>query len=162
VTPERSQRVHFSRPYFTTELVVLVREEPSAPASLNALDGRKVAGAPGTTSERAIRQLLPHAVGVFDSFADRTSADRLLAGEVDAVVMDGPAAEAALSAHPGRMRRLPGLFTTEHYALALPRNRGALKDQIDACLRTLEIGGSLERFNGQYGLKEISTAQKPN
>ncbi|HZM00093.1 MAG TPA: ABC transporter substrate-binding protein [Planctomycetota bacterium] len=164
VTPERSRRVAFTRPYFSTELVVLVREDPSAPSSLRELEARKVAAAPGTTSQRAVEQLLPEAIGVFETAApgQPSSLERLLAGEVDALVLDGPAADAALAAQPGKLRRLPGLFTPEHYALALPKDRSALRDQIDDCLRTLQVGGSLQRWNGMYGLQEVHTAGAPD
>jgi polar amino acid transport system substrate-binding protein len=163
VTPERSAQVDFSRPYFKTELVVLVREAPDAPESLRELVARKVAASPGTTSQRAVSRLLPEAVGVFEAdAAGRSGVERLLAGEVDAVVMDGPAAQAAMAAQPGKLRRLPGLFTAEDYALAMPKNRDSLRSQIDECLRTLQNSGNLARWNGKYGLKEISTSSKPN
>ena len=180
VTPERSRLVDFSRPYFVTELVVLVREAPDAPQTLNDLKYRKVAAGAGTTSQRAIEQLLPDSKGVFAAEGEGADAngnanatagastdaaspvELLLAGQVDAVVMDGPAADAALAAQPGQLRRLPGLFTPEHYALALPKNQSALRTQIDECLRKLQLGGSLERWNGKYGLKEVSTASQPD
>jgi glutamine transport system substrate-binding protein len=162
VTPERGQRVDFSRPYFRTELVVLVREDPAAPTSLYELKGRRVAAAPGTTSQRAVTLLLPESEGVFAPDAERTSVERLQAGEVDAIVMDAPAAEAALAAQPGTLRRIPGLFTPEDYALALPKSQGALRAQIDNCLRTLQNGGMLAKWNGKYGLREISTSSQPD
>jgi ABC-type amino acid transport substrate-binding protein len=162
VTPERSQRVEFSRPYFSTELVVLVREAEGAPSDLRMLARKRVAAGPGTTSERAVKLLLADAEGVFDGEAKGPLIERLLSGEVDAVVLDGPAAQAAMQEQPGQLRRLPGLFTPESYALALPKNRGALRDQIDECLRTLQLSGSLERWNGRYGLREVSTASRPD
>lgn len=162
VTPERSQRVDFSRPYFFTELVVVVRDAPDAPQTLHDLNSRKVAAGAGTTSQRAVKQLLPDSIGVFEAEGELSSVDRLLSGDIDAVVMDGPAADAAMAAAPGKLRRIPGLFTTESYALALPKNEGALRSQIDECLVTLQHGGSLDRWNGKYGLKEISTAVKSN
>lgn len=162
VTPERSAQVDFSRPYFKTELVVLVREAPDQPESLRDLVARKVLASPGTTSERAVSRLLPESIGVFTDDAQRSSVQRLLEGEVDAVVMDGPAAQAAMAAQPGKLRRLPGLFTPEDYALAMPKNRDALRSQIDDCLRTLQLSGHLDTWNGKYGLKEISTSSKPD
>jgi glutamate transport system substrate-binding protein len=139
-----------------------VRDDPSSPPSLRELANRRVAGAPGTTSQRAITQLLPESIGVFEAAGETSNIDRLLAGEVDAVVMDGPAADAAIAAQQGKLRRLPGLFTPEEYALALPKNETALRSQIDECLRTLQVGGSLSRWNGKYGLREISTANQPD
>ena len=162
VTPERGQWVDFSRPYFRTELVVLVRQAPDAPATLGELEARKVAASPGTTSQRAVARLLPSSVGVFEPDRQRTDVQRLLDGEVDAIVMDGPAAEAAMAANAGKLRRIPGLFTPEDYALAMPKDRGALRTQIDECLRTLQLSGNLDTWNGKYGLKEISTSSQPD
>jgi hypothetical protein len=44
----------------------------------------------------------------------------------------------------------------------MPKNRDALRSQIDDCLRTLQLSGHLDTWNGKYGLKEISTASKPD
>ena len=106
VTPERGQQVDFSRPYFRTELVVLVREAPDQPQTLRDLDAKKVAASPNTTSQRAIARLLPESTGVFAPDRERTDVQRLLDGEVDAIVMDGPAAETVMAARSGQNQRL--------------------------------------------------------
>ena len=46
--------------------------------------------------------------------------------------------------------------------LALPKDRSALRSQIDECLRTLQLSGNLDRWNGKYGLREISTSNQPD
>jgi ABC-type amino acid transport substrate-binding protein len=162
ITPERNQRVDFSRPYFTTQLAVVVRAGEGEPLCTADLQGRPVAAAAGTTSERAVRRSLPETVGVFESKDGLSSLERLLLGEVDAMVMDGPAADALVRMSAGTVVRLPENLGEEKYALAIPKDRDTLRAQIDDCLRTLALGGSFARWNARFGLVETSTVVAGN
>ena len=125
VTPERERQVAFSRPYFVTSIAVVVRSGEGEPRRLGDLSGRRVAAAAGTTSERALRQRLPDCTPVLENEAQLSAAERLLAGEVDALVMDAPNAEALVREGAGRMQRLDESLAVESYALALPRSERA-------------------------------------
>jgi ABC-type amino acid transport substrate-binding protein len=154
ITPERALHVAFSRPYFTTALSVVVRAGEDEPASLADLEGRRVGAGKGTTSERAVRRSLPEAVGVFDPEDGLTSLELLVLGDVDALVMDAPAADALVAATGGSLAVLPEPLGDERYALALPPDRETLRARIDECLRTLALGGSFDRWNARFGLVE--------
>jgi polar amino acid transport system substrate-binding protein len=157
ITPERSERVDFTRSYFTTALAVVVRAGDGEPERLADLKGKLVAAGAGTTSERAVLRSLPAAKGVFESKDGLSSLERLMLGEVDALVMDGPAADALVAKAGGSIRRLPESLGEEQYALAMPKGRDTLRGQIDDCLRTLALGGSFDRWNARFGLIESST-----
>jgi ABC-type amino acid transport substrate-binding protein len=152
ITPEREELVAFTRPYFETEIAVVVRAGAGEPDSLAALAGRKLSAGAGTTSERAVRQHLPAAVGVFENKAGLPTAERLRSREVDGAVMDGPAADALVAASGGTLRRLPESLGPERYALALPRDREALRDELNQALTVFERAGSLRRWDEKYGL----------
>jgi ABC-type amino acid transport substrate-binding protein len=160
ITPERAQLVEFTRPYFETEIVAVVRTGPDEPQSLAMLAGRRVAGGTGTTAERAIRQRLPDALGVFENKAGMPSAERLLTRDVDAVVMDAPAAAALIEASGGRLERLPEALAAESYALALPPGARALRAECDRALESFERAGSLARWNGKHGLTPAAAPPK--
>ncbi|MHC5212670.1 MAG: substrate-binding periplasmic protein [Planctomycetota bacterium] len=157
ITNDRAKRVDFSRPYFTTDLAVIVRTGEGEPTRLADLKDLRVGAAAGTTSEFAVRRALPAAVGVYDSKDGLTSLERLLLGEVDALVMDGPAADALVEGSAGTITRLAESLGAERYALAMPKGRDTLRTQIDDCLRTLSLGGSFDRWNARFGLVEAST-----
>jgi polar amino acid transport system substrate-binding protein len=154
ITAERAQRVTFTMPYFETTIAVVVRAGDGEPDSLAALAGRRVAAATGTTSQSAVQRRLPAAVGVFENKQQRTTADRLLSGEIDAAVMDGPAADALVAASQGRARRLDENLGAESYALALPRTATALalKGQLNNGLRHLRASGQLSHLDSAHGL----------
>lgn len=150
ITPERALRVDFSRPYYTTTISVVARAGAGEPTSLAELAGRTVYAGRGTTSERAAHLHLPDAV--IAGPGEKTSArERLDAGEVDAIVVDGPDA-ARLVATPGAGYVLLGHLEQERYALALPREQRALRDALDAALEELEASGELAALNRRHGL----------
>ncbi len=157
ITPERAEVVDFSRPYFVTELSIVTRNAPEAPARLPQLAGLRVAAGAGTTSERAVRQQLPDAVGVFRNEAGASSADRIASGIVDALVMDRPAAVALVATDPARLRLMDDTLGEERYALVVRRGRTDLLSALDGALLQLEQAGSLSRLDGKFGLA-VATA----
>lgn len=154
VTPERDELLDFSVPYFRTTLAVVVRAGAGEPATLEALAGRRVGAGLGTTSERALRQRLPAAVPVLESKSGLPARARLEAREVDALVMDGPAADALVAAAQGALARLPGSLGPEHYAVALPSG-SPLREPLDRVLRALELDGTQARLDAAHGLVSV-------
>lgn len=160
ITPERRQKVLFSRPYFETELLVLVRAEPDAANTLSELADRRVLASAATTSERAVRMHLPRAVGVFDK-TEQTAAERLRSGDVDAIVMDGPAAEDVLAREPGVFRRLIQRLGRERYAMAVPPTAKQLKADIDRCLEEISTSGRLFELATAHGVHSDTSDRPP-
>lgn len=151
-TPERVERVPFTRPYFETSIAVVVRMGMAEPKSFGELAGRPVAGAVGTTSERAIRRRLPDAVFSPTTKDGVTSADRLRSGEVDALVMDGPAADALVASSDGDFFRLPEPLDREAYAIALRGDDPDLVQALDAALSTMLDDGTIAALDAAHGL----------
>lgn len=151
VTPERAERVLFTRPYFATAIAVVVRAGPGEPRALADLAGRAVLAGAGTTSERAVLERLPRA-RLEAGDKGRTTAERLSAGEVDAAVLDGPAAEALVERSGGRLVRLAEPLARELYALALPRSAHELRAALDRELARLERDGALAELDAAHGL----------
>jgi ABC-type amino acid transport substrate-binding protein len=150
VTPEREERVLFSRPYFRTAIAVVARTGEGEPTRLAELGDRRVAASKGTTSERALRKLL-YVVPVLENEKGLPAIQRLTSGDVDALVMDGPAADALVASSNGALRRLEDL-DQEHYAIAIDPAQPELKRAIDRVLRELEAEGWLDELDARYGL----------
>jgi ABC-type amino acid transport substrate-binding protein len=150
ITPERAERVLFTRPYFTTSIAVVVRDAPGEPRCFADLAGRRVAAAAGTTSERAVARRLPDALLVLENKEKLSAAERLARRTIDAVAMDAPAAEALVAASALPLRRLPAALAEEDYALALPPDRAALRDRLDAAL--LELAAEWPALDARHGL----------
>lgn len=150
VTPERETRVDFTVPYFETTQAVLVRTGEAEPRWLSDLAGARVAASADTTSGRAARARLARSELVLESKAGLSPAERLLAREVDAVVLDRPAADAHARASAGALDVLPEQLAIERYALAVAEGRADLCERLDAALR--ELAGEWAALDRGYGL----------
>lgn len=151
VTDERARRVRFTRPYFATEIRVVVRARDGEPSSLAELAGRRVAASPGTTSEAAVRTRLPSSSGVFEGSKDAGPiAQRLLSRSIDAAVMDGPAADALVVQNGETLEVLGESLASEFYALALPMTHADLCRELDLLLERLEP--ELRALDARYEL----------
>jgi len=152
ITAERERLVDFSRPYFRTELACVTLARPGAPQGVADLAGRRVGAGLGTTSERALALRAPAARAVLENKAGLPALQRLRSGDVDALVMDGPAADALVASAPGELRRLPEDLGAELYALALPQGSALLAD-LNRALLELEQDGTLARLDAAHGLR---------
>ncbi len=153
ITDERAKRVTFTRPYFETSIAVVVRHGPGEPQTLAALRGLRVSAGAGTTSRTAVEHHLPDSVGVFEAKENQSTAERLASGDVDAAVMDGPAAAALAADSGGALRVLEETLTSERYALCLPQEHSALARELDLALEKLQANGVLSDLNARHGLK---------
>jgi polar amino acid transport system substrate-binding protein len=152
VTPERAQRVAYTRPYFETSIAIVCRSGMNEPRTTAALAGKRVAAAAGTTSQRAVSRHLPDAIGVFENKDELQTDERLLSRAVDAAVMDRPAAEALVKASAGRLVRLDEVLDGESYALAIRLGRDELLDELNAALETMESSGKMRELDARFGL----------
>lgn len=153
ISSERAERIRFSRPYFETEIAVVVRagEGLTTPDQLRT---SKVYAGAGTTSQAAVLAQLPEADGLFEA-KEASTRDLLLGGVVDAAVMDGPNADALVEGSEGRLERLPADLTRERYALAVDPGQDDLVRRIDAVLDDLEREGFLLLLDVSHGLVEV-------
>lgn len=152
ITEGRAQRVDFSQPYFETAIAVVVRRGDDEPGRLADLRGRRVAAGAGTTSQLAVENHLRGSIGVFEAKAGQTTAQRLASRDVDAAVMDGPAAAAMAQTSGGTLRVLDEVVTTERYALCVPKGREELVRDLDRGLQRLRREGALANLNARHGL----------
>lgn len=88
ITEARRKRVAFSKPYFRTNIVALTRPGSGEPRTLEDLNARRVATDRGTTAVSATAARIPGAIRVTERPSGQTWAQLLLAGGVDAVVLD--------------------------------------------------------------------------
>tara|TARA_R110002094_G_scaffold72294_1_gene80615 strand:- start:203 stop:982 length:780 start_codon:yes stop_codon:yes gene_type:complete len=154
ITEERAQRVLFVGPYFHTQIAVVVRTGEGEPRSIIELDQLSVSGAAGTTSQRAIMRHLPGSTGVFENKTGGSARYRLLSREIDAAVMDGPAADALVAQSAGKLRRIVEPLAWERYALALPKTHTEVAARLQQALFEMESNGELKELDRRHGLAD--------
>lgn len=153
ITAERDTRIDFSDPYFTTAIEVVVRRGPGEPRRWADLDGRKVAAGRGTTSERALRRVLPRSIGVYENKSRLGAFERLLSGAVDGLAMDGPNARALVGQHATELTLLLTPLASERYALVVGTGRRELQATLDRALAGLRRDGTMAELDTAWGLQ---------
>lgn len=152
VTPQRAARMGFTRPYYRTAIAVVVRTGVGEPLDLDELEGKRVAGSKGTTSERAVLGLTMGVVAVTENEKGQPLIERLLSADIDAAVMDGPAADAAVIANGRQLVRLTENLDQEHYGIAVDPRNLTLLEALDTALGELEESGWLDELNERYAI----------
>jgi len=142
VTPARTGRVLFTRPYYVfASRLMARRDDPSVTADLDSVKGKRV----GTlTNSFTADQLLAKGIEpVYYEGTDEPYQD-LIAGRIDAVFHDD-----IIAGRYGEYRpelRVVGDFKDGFYAIATQKTDKSLHDAVDAALEKLIQSGRLEEI----------------
>jgi polar amino acid transport system substrate-binding protein len=149
ITDERREAVDFSSPYYdVTQAVIAMEDSPAASAtSLADLADVKIGAQVGTTSFAAIEDVIKPSVepGVYNTNDDAKAA--LMAGQIDALVLDLPtaffvtAAEIEGSTLVGQLPQGEG--EVEQFGLVLDKG-SPLTECVSAAVDNLSAEGVLE------------------
>jgi polar amino acid transport system substrate-binding protein len=150
---ELRERFAVSLPYFEFREVLAVRTADSARfRTLAELRGRKVATLGSTQAYTLLLEAqTAHRITPVSYDDDVHPYDDLVAGRVDAVLLDHVIAERALHRRGGFVVQ-PGAVATGHYVAVFAKDRQALRDSADVVLRARMADGSLERTFRRWGV----------
>jgi ABC-type amino acid transport substrate-binding protein len=147
INPERSNRVAFVGPYYTSGKAILTKSAELAAAEIpEDLDSPELrfAALAGSTSESFVRRLLPHANLVATEHLD-TAVQMVIHGEVDALVADRETCHFAALRHPDAgLITSQASFTVEPMGIALSPNDPRLANLVQTYLDALAQSGALE------------------
>jgi polar amino acid transport system substrate-binding protein len=155
VTPERQQRVRFSRPYYAYRLQLVVR---AGEQRLGALaDCRRQGVRVGTLEATSAARLLDR-LGVEKAVYDSqvTPFQDLALGRIDAVLIDHPVALYHAGNRPSLRFAGQPVGGRGHYAIAFRKDQEELAARCDAALGRLLAGGELRRIYARWGLWDAS------
>jgi polar amino acid transport system substrate-binding protein len=142
ITEEREEIIDFSNPYFNAGQMIAVREEDAETIRTpEDLAGRRVGVQQGTTGDIAASEMAGVEVVRFDEITLAFQA--LGAGDIDAVVNDGPVSADIISKNPELGAVLVGdPFTDEFYGVAVNSERPELLDAINNGLEAIIADGT--------------------
>ena len=158
ITPEREQKVDFSRPYYNAlpEALVVQSSEATPYRVLADLKGLPVGAQKGS-----IQLALLQRIGGFSEIrtydTQKDAWDAVASGQIRATIT--PGVETRYAAKTGALPS--GAREVDTYQSASPRPRAAfcvrkgnleLLEKINAALSTLEADGSLKTIFNKYGL----------
>ncbi|MGD1899372.1 MAG: basic amino acid ABC transporter substrate-binding protein [Phormidesmis sp.] len=145
ITEERQATVDFSDPYFKAGLAIAVAEGNTEIATLDDLEGQRIAVQIGTTGAETANGVPDATVSTFDSAP--LALQELANGNVDAVVNDAPATLDAIATG-----NIPGitvvgeLLTEEFYGIAMPQGSENVEAVNTALAELIEDGTYAEIY----------------
>jgi ABC-type amino acid transport substrate-binding protein len=151
ITPEREGEVDFSDPYFLAEQSLLV-QEGSEIRTVEDLAGTTVGAQDGTTgADYAEEETNAENVRTYDSYDDAYNA--LVAGQIDAVIADLPAAQDAVEAKEN-LEVAMQIDTGEQYGLAFQQDADPLREEVNRVLGEMKEDGKYAEIYQKWFKKE--------
>lgn len=159
ITPEREENVDFTNPYYLSEQALLVKEGSDL-KSVEELAGTTVGVQQGTTGQEFSEEETDAAdVRAYPEGPDAVNA--LVAGTVDAVVIDLPVAEDAV-AKQGGVEISTSIPTDEQYGFVVAEGKEELLDELNKALEEVKDDGTYaeiyERWFKRAPPKEVLSA----
>lgn len=150
ITPERSEGMLFSIPYFNAGQVIITRADNEDIKGPEDMEGKKIGVIKGTTGEKTVLELDyidPSLVKHFDEEEDR--AKSLLDREIDVFVEDVTGATGIVKNNP-ELKIVGEPFTQETYGIATKPGNKALMDEINKILMEMKRSGKLEEIENDW------------
>jgi polar amino acid transport system substrate-binding protein len=147
ITDEREQRVDFSHPYFFSRPSLLVRADGDVRGIGDVGPDTIVGVEDGTVSETFADEETEATIRAFPEADDAYNA--LGAGQVDAVVNDLPATQAAAEDDP-RLEVVASFEAGERYGILLPEGSEALLERVNEALATIKRDGTFEAIHRKW------------
>ena len=143
ITAERALAVNFSDPYFEASQVIVNLKKDKVLNTLEELTGKKISVQMGTTGDFVATDEVKN--GIIKRFDIATLAvQELLNGNVDAMVIDDPVAQAFVKQFPSL--QYGAKCTEELYGFAIAKKNTALLAELNAGLKKIKADGTYDKI----------------
>ena len=160
ITPERQEKVAFTRPYIMDGQIAVVRFNEKrfrTPADL----GGSVVGAQKDSSAIKAIEKMPNPPKAVKEYADNPKALLdLEAGRTDAVVIDNVAGRHAISKRIGRFKALPGNISKEPFGIAFRKADADLLAEVQKTIDEMIADGTMAKISKKWFAEDITDPEK--
>jgi len=151
ITPEREEVVAFSDPYMVIEQKLMVRIDESRFGNLDQFveSDYRLGTQVGTTNYELAESLLGgiDRIDAYDVFALAVQA--LIAGDVDAVIIDDTAGQGYKGANQGEVRLLPDALQSDPLGFIFPLDSDII-EPVNAVLAEMQEDGTLDELANKW------------
>jgi polar amino acid transport system substrate-binding protein len=148
ITDERKQSLLFSAPYTVAGQTVVVQTGNDTIKGPDDLKGKKVGAQLGTTGAEEIGKIEGATLKTYENyefaFLDLTN------GQIDAVVVDNPVADAYVARNAGKLKTVSNVFTSENYGIGVCKTKPELQKKIDDALAALKSDGTMKQLEEKW------------
>lgn len=159
ITPERSARVDFTKPYLNAGLTVMTtKENASAIQSLKDLEGKTLCAEIGSSGALVMKRIPGAKIRTFNSAADAFL--ELNKGGCYAMLNDGPVNRYFLKQRASKHMNLTSLdfvVSDDFYGFAVQKGNKALLERLNKSLDEIKADGTFDRIYEKWFGKSEST-----
>ena len=145
ITPERSEKVLFTTPYYKSGLSIIVKLDNKNINSIKDLEGKKIAVQIGTSSAMAAKKIPNAIVREFNTTSDVYM--EVKNGGADAGINDLPVNQYYIKTTGSKDLKMVGdLLAAEDYGIAVNKKSTDLQKQLNAALEDLKKSGEYDKI----------------
>jgi polar amino acid transport system substrate-binding protein len=157
ITPARSKKVTFSKPYFDADQSLMVQKGSDLQSTSDITSDTTIAVQEGTTGQDYAEKKTDAQVQAFPAIG--TAFNALQAGQVDGVINDFAVSAFALKKYP-QLDVVQTISTDEHYGFPMQKSNTALQNAVNGALTGLIADGTYQKiymkwFSGEKPPKEF-------
>lgn len=154
ITPQRAEKVGFSKPYYQSGLTVVVKNDNNTVSGFKDLEGKTIAVQIGTTGANKAKEIKDAKVKEFNSSADTFM--ELKAGGVEAVVNDRPVNDYYLAQGGSKdAKTFSEVLSAEEYGIAMNKKNTDLIKKVDDALDKLKANREYDKiYEKWFGAKK--------
>lgn len=150
ITPDRSEIMSFSNPYFNAGQVIVVRiDKQEIIKGVEDLQGHTLGVQVETTSEEEAKKYATDSSFVKSYENYELAKEDLMEEEIDAIIIDYPAA-VGMTIEEQELQIVGEPFTQEFYGIATEKNQAILLSEINKTIRRLKKEGELNRLEEKW------------
>ena len=146
-TEERSKQVDFSSDYFTSKIVVIVKDSDNE-IDFNNLGTKKIAVQLGSTADTFVTNNYKNAT-ITRQKKYLAAIEDLKNDKVDCVVMDELPAKQILSNNTN-LKILNKILSSENYGMVVKKNNKELLDMVNEVIEDLKESGKIDEYVLNY------------
>ncbi len=146
-TEERSKQVDFSNDYFTSKIIVIVKDSDNE-TDFNNLGTKKIAVQLGSTADTFVTNNYKNAT-ITRQKKYLAAIEDLKNDKVDCVVMDELPAKQILSKNTN-LKILNKILSSENYGMVVKKNNKELLDTVNEVIEDLKKTGKIDQYVLNY------------
>ena len=146
-TEERSKQVDFSSDYFTSKIIVIVKDSDNE-IDFNNLGTKKIAVQLGSTADTFVTNNYKNAT-ITRQKKYLAAIEDLKNDKVDCVVMDELPAKQILSKNTN-LKILNKILSSENYGMVVKKNNKELLDMVNEVIEDLKESGKIDEYVLNY------------
>jgi polar amino acid transport system substrate-binding protein len=148
ITAERAKQMSFTDPYTVAGQTVVVRKGNKDITGPDSLAKKTIGAQIGTTGADEVSKIAGTNLKTYDNY--QFAMQDLINGQIDAVVVDNPIADAFVAKNADTLEIVGSVFTSENYGIAVCNKNPELLKKMNEGLAALKADGSLKKLEEKW------------